>query len=176
MNIKQKIKLMLMIVSTGLTTNALAANYAAVDKDSCNKMINSTEPFILILKSGDNLHEGINKCAANAQLAGASIHGLGQLNNPTFAYYSNDPHEKPKFTTFDGIYELISLNGNISQDGDKYYSHLHVVLGDEKFKALAGHIKDTQIGVTVELTIVPFTKPLKRAVDPDTGFGPIVTE
>ncbi|MDP3559754.1 MAG: DNA-binding protein [Legionellaceae bacterium] len=176
MKVKRRIKSMIIVLATGLTMNAMAANYAAVDKDSCSKMVNSMEPFILILKNGDNLHEGINKCATDANLTGAAIHGLGQLSDPILAHYSNDPHEKPHFTQFNGIYELISLNGNIARRGNEYYTHLHAVLGNEKFEGLAGHIKDTLVGVTAEITIVPFSKPLERDVDPETGFGPIITE
>lgn len=174
MYIKQCVKVL--AITAGLTANVMAADYAAVDKNSCSKMKNSTEPFILILKSGDNLHEGINQCAADAQLRGAAIHGLGQLSSPLLAHYSSDPHEKPHFTQFKGIYEIISLNGNIAYNDGKYYTHLHAVLGDEEYKGLAGHIKDSKIGVTAEITIVPFSKPLKRNVDPETGFGPIITE
>lgn len=164
------------VLAAGLTTNAIAGDYAAVDKNSCNKMLNNSEPFILILKNGEDLHESIKKCASEAKLQGAAIHGLGQLSDPIFAHYSNDPHEKPSFTQFKGIYELISLNGNIAHSGKGYYTHLHAVLGDEKFKSLAGHIKDSKVGVTAEITIIPLSKPLKRNVDPETGFGPIVTE
>ena len=67
MKVIRRIKLMTIVLATGLTMNAMAANYAAVDKNSCSKMVNNMEPFILILKSGDNLHEGINKCATDAK-------------------------------------------------------------------------------------------------------------
>ncbi len=57
----------------------------------------------------------------------------------------------------------------------EYYTHIHAVLGDGALQATAGHIKETTIGATAELTITPFSKPLERQVDSETGFGPIVT-
>lgn len=150
-----------------------AADYIAVDKDSCGKMRDSTERFVLVLKTGEKLQEGIIKCATDAHLIGASVQGIGQFLNPTFAYYG--PNEKPKIITLEGIYEVISLNGNISLSDKNYYTHIHAVLGNNNLEARAGHIKESTIGATAELVISPFSKPLVRDVNSETGFGPIVT-
>lgn len=151
---------------------SFAADYIAVDKDSCGKMKNSTESFVLVLKTGEKLHEGIKKCATDAHLVGASVQGIGQFLNPTFAYYG--PNEQPQLITLDGIYELISLNENISLSDKQYYTHIHAVLGNNKLEAHAGHIKESTIGATTELIITPFSKPLVRDVNSETDFGPIV--
>lgn len=155
-------------------TNVIAANYIAVDQNSCGERINSQKPFVLILKTGEKLHDGIKKCARDAKLIGASIQGLGQFVNPIFAYYG--PNAQPHVMPFEGTYELISLNGNIALSQGEYYTHIHAVLGNEALEAKAGHIKETTIGATAELTITPFSKPLERQVNPETGFGPIITE
>ena len=57
----------------------------------------------------------------------------------------------------------------------EYYTHIHAVLGEGTLQARAGHIKEATIGATAELTITPFSKPLERQVNPETGFGPIIT-
>lgn len=166
-----KVTTILVLSYTVLTANA--AKYIAVDQNSCSERINSSEPFVLILKTGEKLHEGIKKCARDAKLMGASIQGLGQLINPAFAYYG--PNAQPHVISLEGTYELISLNGNIAMSQGEYYTHIHAVLGDRTLQATAGHIKEATIGATAELTVTPFTKSLERRVDQDTGFGPIVT-
>lgn len=153
--------------------NCFAAEYIAVDKDSCAKMKNRTESFVLVLKTGEKLQEGIKKCAEDAQMVGASVQGIGQFLNPTFAYYG--PNAQPHVITLEGTYEVISLNGNISLSEGHYYTHIHSVLGNNQLEARAGHIKESTIGATAELTITPFSKPLVRDVNNETGFGPIVT-
>ena len=155
------------------TLKGFAADYIAVDQNSCGRMKDGVESFVLVLKTGEKLQEGIIKCATDAHLLGASVHGIGQFLNPTFAYYG--PNEKPQIITLDGIYEVISLNGNISLSDTHYYTHIHAVLGNNKLEAHAGHIKESTIGATAELVITPFSKPLVRDVNSDTGFGPIVT-
>lgn len=147
---------------------------AAVNKFTCDTKANTTQPFILVLNSGDNLIESISQCAKSAKLLGASISGLGQVQNPTLAYFSSNPNDKPTLTTFPGFYELASLSGNIAKNNDTYFTHAHGVIADKKFHGIAGHINAAKVGMTVEVTIIPFTETLQRSVDKKTGFGPII--
>ncbi|QDQ27408.1 DUF296 domain-containing protein [Chitinimonas arctica] len=153
---------------------AIATGTAAVNKSNCSQIADTTQAFVLVLDSGDALIESITQCAKDAKLPGAAISGLGQLHDPTLAYFSSDPAAKPVLTTFKGFYELASLTGNISNNDGDYYSHIHVVMGDKKFHAIAGHIAAAKTGMTIEVTIKPFSAGLQRVVDPNTGFGPIV--
>lgn len=154
---------------------AIALESAAVSKSSCGKLANTTQPFILVLNSGDNLLESITNCAKDAKLLGASISGLGQLHQPTMAYFTSNPTDKPTLTTFPGYYELAGLNGNITNNSNNYYTHAHAVLADKKFQGIAGHVNSAKVGLTVEITIIPLPASVQRTVDPETGFGPIVT-
>jgi predicted DNA-binding protein with PD1-like motif len=160
------------------TTVAMAddksKNSAAVNKSTCNRLANTTQPFILVLSSGDSLIESITQCAKDAKLMGASVSGVGQLHNPVLAYFSSDPKAKPTLSTFDGFFELASLNGDITNNSGKYYTHLHTTLADKKFHGIAGHVNDAKVGLTAEITIIPLFAPLERTVDPKTGFGLIV--
>jgi predicted DNA-binding protein with PD1-like motif len=151
-----------------------SASTAAVNKATCGKLVNTEKPFVLVLDKDDDLIDSITQCAKDAKLKGASVSGLGQLYNPVLAYFSSDPNAKPELTAFEGFYELASLNGNITNNAGKYYTHLHMVLADEKFRAIAGHVNSAKTGMTVEVTIVPFSASFQRTVDGKTGFGPIV--
>lgn len=159
------------------TTIVSASSVAVVaSKSSCSKLANKTQPFILVLNQGDDLLESITQCATDAKLMSASISGLGQLHNPTLAYFSSNPHDKPTLTTFSGYYELASLNGNITNNNGQYYTHAHAVLADKKFHGIAGHVNHAKVGLTVEITIVPLSSSIQRAVDAKTGFGSITMQ
>lgn len=163
-------------LSTLLVSTAIFANQpAAVDKHSCNKLIGSKKPFILVLNADDELLSSISDCAKDAELLGASISALGQLYNPTLAYFTSNPKDKPTLTQFKGYFELASLNGNIAKNENGYYTHAHATLADQKFNGIAGHVDNSKVGLTVEVTITPLPATLQRAVDPETGFGPIDT-
>ena len=163
------------LIGLSISISAQAETYAAVDKNSCEKMINSQAPFILVLNKGDKLHESITNCANDANLKAASISGLGQVQDPVLAYFSSDPQEKPTLTQLEGFYELASLNGNITSNNGQHYTHIHGTLADQKFQGIAGHFESATVGLTVEITIVPFAGNVEREVDGKTGFGPIIT-
>jgi predicted DNA-binding protein with PD1-like motif len=160
------------LTSTLFFTSAMAS--AVVTKSTCARLANTTQPFILVLNSGDDLIGSITQCAKDAKLLGASVSGLGQLHNPTLAYFTSNPSDKPTTTNFSGYYELAGLNGNITNNANKYYTHLHTVLADKKFQGIAGHVDSAKVGLTAEITIIPFASSVERTVDPKTGFGPIV--
>jgi len=151
-----------------------ATDSAVVNQLTCSKLANTTQPFILVLDKGDDLLESITHCAKDAKLLGAAVSALGQVQNPTLAYFTSDPKDKPTLTTFEGFYELASLTGNIAVNGNGYYTHVHGVLADKEFHGIAGHVESSKVGLTVEVTITPFAGTVERAVDPDTGFGPII--
>jgi len=164
-------------ISTLLVSSAIFAGQpAAVDKDSCHQLVGSEKPFIVVLNPHDDLLSSIATCVKDAELPGASISALGQLHNPTLAYFTSNPKDKPTLTQFDGYYELASLNGNVAKNKNGYYTHAHVVLANQKFNGIAGHVVNAKVGLTVEVTIIPLSSTLQRAVDPETGFGPIVAE
>ncbi len=164
----------LMALFLAVSSSIASASSAVVTQASCGRLANSTQPFILVLNSGDDLRESINRCVKDAKLKGASVSGLGQLHNPALAYFSSNPDDKPTVTTFPGYYELAALNGNVTNNAGQYYTHLHAVLADKKFRGIAGHVNSAKVGLTVEITIVPFSGSVQRAVDPKTGFGPII--
>lgn len=166
----------LSLLTTAITTSAFASTTPSVvvNKSSCGQLSNKTQPFILVLDSGDDILKSISACAKAAKLTGASISGLGQVHNPTLAYFTSNPTDKPTLTTFPGYYELASINGNVSVNGDQYYTHAHAVLADKKFHGIAGHLDSAKAGLTVEITIVPFSGSVERTVDPKTGFGPLI--
>jgi uncharacterized protein len=163
-----------MTATSAMASKDTVISSAVVGKSSCGKLANTTQPFILVLNSGDNLLESITQCAKDAKLMGASISGLGQVHNPTLAYFTSNPNDKPTLTTFSGYYELAGFNGNITNNANKYYTHAHAVLADKQFHGIAGHVDAAKVGLTVEITIIPFPASVQRTVDSKTGFGPIV--
>jgi predicted DNA-binding protein with PD1-like motif len=167
-----QIALTLILISK-MTT--LLATPAAVDKAHCSLVAKTTQPFILVLSSGDSLIDSITRCAKDAKLTSASLSALGQVHNPELAYFSSNPKDKPTLTQFKGYYELASLNGNITNNHGRYYTHAHAVLADKQFHGIAGHVNSTNVGLTAEITITPFIEKIDRAVLEETGFGSINT-
>lgn len=145
------------------------APVAMVTTATCDKLINTDKPFILVLKKGENLFEGILHCANTINLKSATISGLGALDEVTVAYYylSTKQYQTKLFA---GMYELIALNGNISFVDGKRFLHIHAALGTETYDVIGGHIMDATVGPSAEISIIPLSATITREYDADIGL------
>lgn len=115
-------------------------------------------PFLFSLKKDDLLLESLAKCAVALKLNGAAISGLGALQDPILGDF--DPitqRHKPKI--FPGLFEISSLNGNITKRDGEYHVHIHVALSDTadaNRPTISGHLFDSKIGIIADLNIVPY--------------------
>lgn len=163
-------KLSLIALTTLLTANlAHAADLAAVSPASCGLLKNTTRPFILVMKRGDNLVKSIVDCADAANLSSASLSGLGAIQKPTLGYFNWDTKDY-RFKIFPGVFELTSLNGNIGFVDGKRFAHIHVTLGNDQYNVIGGHLKDATVGVTAEITIIPLQTYFERTHKKNNNF------
>lgn len=150
-------------------TIAQASSISIVTTETCSNLAGTLEPFIMVLTKGEKLFDSILHCAKTMGLKSASLHGLGALDEVTIAYYNL--HTKEYQTRlFPGMYELISLNGNISIVDGQHFVHLHGALGLEDYSVVGGHFMDAVVGPTVEMTIIPFASPIYRKYNEDIGL------
>lgn len=134
---------------------------AVVDTNTCDLLTNPENPFLLVLKLGEDLFESILQCATKMKLKSASLSGLGALDNVTLAYYNlHTKTFQPKL--FSKIYELISLDGNITIVEDKPYAHIHVALGSEDFSVIGGHLMSATVSANAEILVTPLAAPVIR--------------
>ena len=165
---------LLILLGLSLSNLAHAQSLSAVDAGSCNKMQNSSAPFILVLKHGEEVGSSITHCMKQANISSAYLTGLGMLENPTLGYF-NMKSKQYQYKKFPGRYELLSLQGNITQMNSKPFAHIHVTLSNERYNAFGGHLKDANVGATAEIMVIPFTASIQRKFDPITGANLIAT-
>lgn len=128
------------------------------------------QPFLFILKRGEETIATIKSCAQALKLKGAALVGLGALEDPTIAYYNleTQQYEEEKFI---GIYELLSVNGNIAYaETGEVIVHLHVTLADDKHQVIGGHLVHALVGITAEITVIPLPFPVIRKFNAEVGL------
>lgn len=158
---------------SGASLAKQAKPVSAVHVNECNQLLHQgNQPFILVLKKGEKIINSLMHCAKEAHISAASFSGLGALENPTLAYY-NIKNKKYQDKTFSGSYELASINGTLTMFEKKPYIHAHVVLGDAKYSAKSGHLKESKVGATAEITIIPLKNNIMRKIDATTGLNVI---
>ena len=129
------------------------------------------QTHVLRFDEGDSWPAEILKFAKKENIKGAWFSGFGAFKNPTLAFYD---HKKDKYIKkkFSGVYEALSLMGNISLTKKGLVVHNHVVLGTEKYKTIGGHLISAEVGATLEVFFTK-TPPLWRGID-SSGFGTLV--
>ncbi len=132
-----------------------------VNTKTCATLANTKHPFMLVLERGENLFKALLECAKQVNLKSASIYGLGALDDVSVAYYHLDRKEYD-IKLFNGMYELISLQGNITRVDDQPFLHIHAAIGLPDHSVMGGHIMDATVGPTAEITIIPFEASIHR--------------
>ncbi|VVC74787.1 hypothetical protein AQUSIP_00590 [Aquicella siphonis] len=150
-------------------TAATSAYPVAADSHSGHQAANTKEPLILVLKQGENLFESLLRFAREARLQSAALNGLGGLSDITVAYYNLDTKQY-QTRLFTGMYELISLNGNISFFENNPFLHIHAALGSKDYSVYGGHIMDATVNPSAEITLIPLPGRIERAYDEVTGL------
>lgn len=140
-----------------------------VDTTTCAQFANPEQPFILALKTGENLFQALLQCAKKMNLKSASISGLGGLDNVSVAYYNLETQQY-QTKVFEPMHELISMNGNIAFFEGQHFIHIHAALGTHDYSVIGGHIMDATVNPSGEITIIPLSGTIQRAFDSQTGL------
>ena len=77
-------------------------------------------------------------------------------------YYSN---------TIKGIFEILSITGNITSNNDQSYLHMHIMLSDGEYNAFGGHLNKAVVSATSEVIIEEFEGKLDRHFDEKSGLN-----
>lgn len=141
---------------------------------SCVKQAGMQSPFALVLHRGESIPAGILRCVKEAGIKSASLSGLGAVQNPRIAYFNMKTHQYQE-KTIQGVFEVVSLNGNIAMLKDKPMLHAHVALGRDDYTVFGGHLVNGKVGATLELTIVPLRQTLVRKMNHDVHLNLIQT-
>ena len=112
------------------------------------------------LDRGEEITEQVLLLAEKEHIRLAEINALGAVNDftvgvfdvPTKAFHGNH---------FEGVFEITSLHGTLTEMGGKPYLHLHMSAGDESGHVFGGHLKSARISATCEMIV--------RCIDGEVG-------
>lgn len=113
-------------------------------------------------------------CRRHSVTSGVFLSGIGQLRDFTLGYFKAKGDYLPK--EYPGVYELLSLHGNIVSEGDGFAFHIHVVVGDEQKNAFGGHLISAKVSVTNEIVILKTGVEVSRALNEETGLNELLID
>ncbi len=124
---------------------------------------------IVSLERGDAVRASVEAVAKERGILGAAVTAIGAIENPELGFYRLD-EKRYERKRFPGIWELVSLLGNVTAKDGEPFMHAHVAIGGPDFAVYGGHLFDATTGVVVELVIEPFDRPLERVLCEDIGL------
>ena len=125
--------------------------------------------FIRLFK-GEEIPAALCKFITQKKIGGGYISGLGAVNNVTLGYFDLERQKYLK-EEFPGIYELVSLTGNIAYVEGEPFVHAHVLISDQQMVPRAGHLFAGTIAITGEFFIAVAGKKFRRTKDPEVGLN-----
>nr|WP_255535028.1 PPC domain-containing DNA-binding protein [Cellulophaga sp. E16_2] len=128
------------------------------------------DKYVVSIQNHSEITKAITAFVTEHDIKAGTITGLGAVNEATLRI--RDPATK-KFVDkiFTEQMEITNITGNISQQNDKHYIHIHVTLGRYDYTALAGHLLTAKINGAGEFVIESFDGTVNRYSDEETGLN-----
>lgn len=124
---------------------------------------------LIVLPRGADILQGIVQAAREAGAVSGLFVGIGAIESPRLAWF--DRYERTyRERTFDGVWEIANLTGNISQYAGDLRIHCHLTAAGRDCHVRAGHLAGGRVGVTCEVTLVPYSDPVMRVLDPESNL------
>ena len=132
----------------------------------------SNNNLVLRFDKGENYLDEFKKFLEEEKITSAFFYGLGGFLEAEIAFYNLDENKYIN-KRMDGPFEVASLIGNVAENKNGIIIHNHVVLGDNNYRAFAGHLVDAVVGGTLEIYITKLEESgkLKRELDKGTGLN-----
>lgn len=124
---------------------------------------------VVRLDRGEPVRATLEGLARDEGIGGARVYGVGALEDPVVAYYrlAEQRYDEQRL---EGIFELVSFEGNLALKDGTPMLHAHVALGGPDYALRGGHLVDAKVGVVMELFVEPLERPLRRELDEATGL------
>lgn len=122
--------------------------------------------MLIVLPRGADVLDGVLAAAREAEVASGAFSGIGAIESPRLAWF--DRYNKAyRERTFDGVWEIANMTGNLSRYDGELRLHCHLTASDRDCRVRAGHLAGGKVAVTCEVTLVPYDDPLVRRMDAD---------
>lgn len=126
--------------------------------------------IVLRLEIGEEIVASIVEVAKRENIKLATVSGIGAVDNLTIGVFK--PNDKKYYSNhFEGDFEVLSLNGNLSTMNNEVYQHLHIAVGNVQGQAFGGHLNEAVVSVTAEIFINIIDGEVDRFLDEDININ-----
>ena len=120
---------------------------------------------------GDEILVSLAALCEKEQIILAKVSGLGAVSKATIGVLNTQTH-KYFSRTYEGMYEIASLVGDITTKDGKPFFHLHITIGNtETEKCHSGHMNEAVISATGEIFVDVLDGEVGREFSPAVGLN-----
>ena len=128
------------------------------------------DTYVVRLQRGEEVLACLRELCEKESISLGTVSAIGAVNHVVVGVYRVD-EQKYVANTFDGVMELTSLMGNITEKDGEPYLHLHATFGDLTGKVIGGHLNEAVVSATSELFVRKVEGHVGRRLDPETGLN-----
>lgn len=128
------------------------------------------DTYVVRLQKGEEVLACLRELCEKESISLGTVSAIGAVNHVVVGVYRVD-EQKYVANTFDGVMELTSLMGNITEKDGEPYLHLHATFGDLTGKVIGGHLNEAVVSATCELFVRKVEGHVGRRLDPETGLN-----
>ena len=128
------------------------------------------DTYVVRLQRGEEVLACLRELCEKESISMGTVSAIGAVNHVVVGVYRVD-EQKYVANTFDGVMELTSLMGNITEKDGEPYLHLHATFGDLTGKVIGGHLNEAVVSATCELFVRKVEGHVGRRLDPETGLN-----
>lgn len=124
---------------------------------------------VLVLDTGEEVIETLQRFASDHVTTSAFFHGLGAFSEATVAWWNPETLQYEDIRVGEQV-EVLSVQGNLTRIPDGFKVHAHAVLGTRNGGAIGGHVKRAIVHPTLELHLERTKDVIHRDRDEATGL------
>ncbi len=126
--------------------------------------------ILIRLDEGDEVISALKGICAKEKVQSALVSGIGAARKAEIAHY--DTREKKyNIKKFEGMLEIVSLNGNMATLDGEPAAHLHVCISRHDYSTLSGHLMSAEVSPQCEIFLLPYKTKVTRKHDERTGLN-----
>lgn len=125
--------------------------------------------YLVRLEKGEEVVASLKKLCESQRIDNAYFSGLGSVENPTLAHYlvTTKKYTEKKL---EGVFELLTITGNVALFEDKPLVHAHAILSDNEMNTKGGHLVEATTSATVELHLRILDTVYEKQQDEEIGL------
>lgn len=108
--------------------------------------------YVVRLNKGEEVISSLKELCKEENIRLGEITGLGASDLVEIGVFNVNTKEY-KTKTFEGMFEITSLVGNVTTKDDEVYLHIHINFGDEEGNVKGGHLVQARISATSEIIL-----------------------